>query len=238
MNKILLTPLFLVLIKSLAIAQFHEIGGGVGISNAKTDMGHIHYANTRFSGSGFYRYNFNEVWVLRTELGAARFASRDSYYNTTQSKLRNAYFFTNQIQIAASVEFNFMNFRENTKFRNPFSPFLTVGIGNSVFFGTSQGKPISALNINIPMGIGAKYQVSKNWNVGMMFLAYKFFKDDIDNLNNDLPASIIPKIRNADLASTDWLHTLQFSVSYTIYKLKCPEHFELEVPTFWQRGYR
>lgn len=237
MKKSLIIVLFIFVFKA-ASAQYHEIGGGLGFSNTRTDFGGIAPLSTRFGGTAFYRFNFNEVWVFRTDLNIARFASADKYYNNLQAELRRQSFFTNFVQFGLNMEYNFLNFRAQNKYRHVFSTFLTAGLANSVFFAQSQNRGISAFNISIPFGLGAKYQISKQWNVGLIYLAHKYFVDKIDNIPNNAPPFNSSKVQNPDITTQDWLHTLNFTVSYTIYKLRCPEHFEGEVPSFWQRGFR
>lgn len=221
----------------LADAQFSEIGGGIGISNVRSDLGGVRTANTRYGANFFYRMNLNHIWVARAELKYFNIASSDSYYKKQISEIRNTNFSNNGIEVSFNFEFNFLNFRY-PKYEHKWCPYLSAGIANFSTFGSSFGTN-SLFNVAIPFGFGIKYKLSDHWNLGLNYSVSKTFSDKLDNISSSKSDKYIDKIKGNDASTNDWYHYLGFSVSYTIYKMKCPDHLEDETtPEYWQRQFR
>lgn len=237
MKSIYLSLIFLLAIATEALAQFSEFGGGVGATNVRTDIGGVNMANTRYGVNAFYRMNFNHIWVARTELKYVNMASADKNYNDLLSENRKYSFYNNAIEASFSMEFNFLNFRY-PKDEHKWCPFITAGLANYVLLGNSEGS-ISAFNLAIPFGFGVKYKLDDHWNLGFVYTASKTFNDKIDGITSNAPSNYTAKVRGNDSSTNDWYHFAGLTISYTLYKLKCPKHLEDEkVPTYWQGQFR
>lgn len=225
---------------SLSInAQYSEFGGGIGATNTRTDIAGMRFPATRYGATVFYRYNFNEVWVLRADVRYARLMASDANNSYLLSIYRDYAFTHNVVDIGAHLEFNFLNFRANSKFKHEFTTFLTAGLANYTKFGSSFGASLSPLNVAIPFGMGWKWQLDKHWNIGMIYTASKTFDDYLDGLNNNNPANMPDLLKGWDKATMDWYHFLGFTVSYTLYRLKCPKYDEgMSAEKYWQRRFR
>lgn len=222
---------------NLAFAQFSEFGGGVGVTNVRTDMGGINPANTRYGANLFYRMNLSHIWVARSEVKYANFASADNSYSDLISKKRNYSFSNNAIEASLSMEFNFLNYRF-PKDEHRWCPFLTAGLANFTTFNSSSGG-VSPFNFAIPFGLGVKYKLGDYWNLGFIYTASKTFNDKLDNITNNSPYANSAKLSGNDNSINDWYHYAAITVSYTLYKLKCPKHLEGETaPEYWQRQFR
>ncbi len=219
-------------------AQFSEFGGGIGGTNVRSDIGPVNLSNTRIGVNAFYRYNLSHIWVAKAELKYLQVASKDRYYDNNLSNIRKYEFTNNIAEISLNMEFNFLNFRY-LKDEHLWSPFLTAGIANYSTFGSSFGGAISPFNFSIPFGFGIKYKLSDYWNLGFVYTASKTFNEKIDNITDATPANYSDKVRGNDSSTNDWYHYAGFTISYTIYKLKCPTHLEDEsAPEYWQRHFR
>ncbi|MFN0048753.1 MAG: DUF6089 family protein [Cytophagales bacterium] len=228
---------FIILIPKITYAQFSELGGGVGASNVRSDVGVVSAANTRFGANLFYRMNFSHIWVGRAELKYVNIASDDKNYPDLISKQRNYSFYNNAIEVSLGMEFNFLNFRY-PKNEHRWCPFLTASLANFSTFSNSFGSS-APFNLAIPFGFGIKYKLSDHWNLGFVYTATKTFSDKIDNISSSNAINISQKIKGNDESANDWYHYAGFTISYTIYKLKCPKHLEDETtPEYWQRQFR
>lgn len=206
-----------------AQAQKWEIGAGLGASNTRSDVSTFNFLNTRYAFQGFLRYNFNYAWVVRADLKYFSLYGSDKNNSTQISALRDYTFSANGGQASANVEYNFLDYRD-LKRKVKFSPFLTAGVGICYFRVTNTD--LAPLSPIIPFGIGAKYMLSKNWNIGLLFETSKTFTDRLDGIDSQFPENMDPHIKSADLATDDWYHYFGIKVSYTFYHIKCPDHHD------------
>lgn len=220
------------------IAQFSEFGGGVGATNIRSDLGLVSLPNTRWGVNGFYRWNLSHIWVMRLEAKYVNAASSDSYYDYAVPNARNYSFKNNMLEVSANMEYNFLNFRY-LKDEHRWCPFLTAGFGNYGLFATSYDDKADFFNFSIPIGFGVKFKLSDYWNLGFIYTASKTFNDKIDGISQSEPSEMSVRIRATDEATNDWFHYAGFTISYTLYRLRCPKHLEEEsAPEYWQRHFR
>lgn len=206
-----------------AHAQKWEIGGGMGASNTRTDVSTFNFLNTRYAFQGFLRYNFDHAWVARLDAKYFSLYGSDKNNSTQIAAIRNYTFSDNGAQVTANMEYNFLDFRD-LKRKVKFSPFLTAGIG-ACFFKVSN-TALSAFSPCIPFGMGAKYMINKNWNIGALFETTKTFTDRIDGIDATFPEEMDPHIKSADLSTDDWYYFFGITISYTFYHIKCPDHHD------------
>lgn len=204
-------------------AQKWEIGGGLGVSNTRSDISYFNFLNTRYAATAFLRYNINYAWVIKADLKYFSLYGSDKNNSDTISTIRNYAFAANGGHFSANMEYNFLDYRD-LKHKVKFSPFLTAGIGLCYF--RLSNSDLSVLSPIIPFGFGVKYMVSKNWNIGLLFETSKTFTDKLDGLDSTLPLEIDPHIKSADLATDDWYHFFGLTISYTFYHIKCPDHHD------------
>lgn len=214
-------------ISLISNAQHWEIGCGLGATNSRTDISNFNILNTRVGADAFFRYNFNHVWVARVDLKYLMLDGKDSHNSDIISKLRNKSFHANIFQTSFNIEYNFLDFRD-LKRKVRFSPYLTFGLGISVF--SMQPDFINPSKIpvypTIPFGFGVKYMLNKNWNIGAKYECSVLYNDKLDGIDEKNPNTINPHFRSADLATNDWIHYFCINISYTFYKIKCPPHHE------------
>jgi hypothetical protein len=67
-----------------------------------------------------------------------------------------------------------------------------------------------------------KYVLGGSWNLGVAFGARKTFTDYLDDLSGVDPAS---RLRSANPHNKDMYFYTGVSVSYTFYKVRCPEQY-------------
>jgi hypothetical protein len=214
-------PIFfaLLLISSFAKGQKNEIGFSLGGFNYTGELAPVYNVlNYRPGGSIFYRLNLNPIIALRGSIHAGYIHANEKNSPRPSNSARAAYFTTFVTEAAIMAEYNFFNYR-GRKEDHRLSPYLTGGI--AVF--NSQNRKISNVNSNdyivlsIPMGIGLKYKLSRQMNLGFEFVARKTFTDRIDGVSS----FFLGKHETANIFDKDWYYYTGFTLSYTFYGIKC-----------------
>jgi hypothetical protein len=75
----------------------------------------------------------------------------------------------------------------------------------------------------LPFGVGLKYVLAGQWNLGLEFGARKTFTDYLDDLGGNLNTT--NKFQNGNPFSNDMYVFTSLSVSYTFYKIRCPNFY-------------
>lgn len=209
---ILMLPCFLYSSAQSAYELDHhmEIGFGGGVLNYTGDLApKISYKNMAPGIQAFYRHNHKkEVSVFRINVLFGQIKGSNQLIIPNVAVFDSSFSRT-ALELAAIYEYNFFNYRDikETFFM---SPYLFGGIATSVFFGSENNAIIS-----IPFGVGIKYKLTRNWNLGLEYGARKTFYDRIDMINEDnLLSRSTP---------SDWYYFLGLNISYTFYQQRCPE---------------
>jgi hypothetical protein len=121
-------------------------------------------------------------------------------------------FTTTFYELGEVAEFNFFNYGIGESYRKlkRFTPYIAAGLGVSVW--QVNGK--TGASLNIPLGVGVKYKLSRRWNLGFEFLMKKTFSDKVDGENLADPY----EIKSSFMKNTDWYSTMTFSISYEFSK--------------------
>lgn len=208
---LILTVSFSSLAQSAYELDHHmEIGFGAGVYNYTGDLAQkIRYNNLGPGVQFFYRHNDRkEVSVYRINMLVGQIKGNNTLV-VPNEPLQTLSFSETNIEIAALYEYNFFNYRDikNVYFM---SPYLFGGVALSIFMGNGVTPAFT-----IPFGVGVKYKLSDNWNLGMEYGARKTFTDNIDSVNDDQYYS--------SSTPSDWYYFLGLNLSYTFYQQRCPE---------------
>ena len=224
-------PVFLFLILTvpvLSIAQIHEFGLGLGGFNYTGDINpRYNFLNYKPGGMLFYRYNSaNCVTSFRLGFSAGQLSGSESKSKEYVASIRNASFKSSVTELSLMGEYNFFNYRHKKQLTK-FSPYLTGGLAlftDGSPASTSNSTPETSKNgggigVAIPFGLGVKFILNRNWNLGTEFVARKTFTDYIDGISN----GEIGTRSTGNPLDTDWYFYTGVSLSYTIFKVKCPQ---------------
>ncbi len=211
----------LLLIGAASLAQKIEIGASVGALNYKGDLAPA--LNPRFfrpGGSLFFRYNLSRSVTFRAEGLLGSITANDRYSKDPFQKVRDLSFRTRLSEVNLTTEYNFLNY-ENRRSAFNWTPYVFGGIGYMSFRPSPRTGDYRTSGLVLPFGVGVKYQISRPWNIGLEFGTRKTFTDHLDNLGAN-PFSI-NKLDQGDTSTRDMYYFLGFSVSYTFYRITCPE---------------
>lgn len=175
--------LFFILLSAVAVrAQDWDIGvtaGGAGY------MGDLNARNiTQISGlaGGFYaRRNYSGYISAKVGYMHGQIVATDRLSSNPENQIRNLSFYDNLDELAATCEFNFLEFRPGID-RHAFSPYVFLGIGavhyNPKAYYTDgraydlrplttegQSKPYGSMAIAFPYGVGLKYNFNKKFTI-------------------------------------------------------------------------
>lgn len=214
-----------------AKGQKHEIGLGIGVLNYSGDISRIpNIGMSRPAINGFYRLNLSSAVSLRAGLLFGKIAGKEAHKNTDPiAKVRQGAFEGNLNQLALNFEYNFFNYQyRGNRGDRKITPYFTAGLS---IFNFEHTKVNTTENIDaryafqfaIPFGLGLKYRIKSRWNFNAEFIANKTFTDYLDGVS-DSPVgnTASPKYLSNPLA-TDWFYYLGVSLSYTFYKINCPD---------------
>jgi hypothetical protein len=213
---------------SSAKGQKHEIGLGVGALNYSGDISRIpNVTMSRPGVVGFYRFNPSPVVSLRASLMFGFLAGKEAQ-NDAVGKVRQAEFAASINQFSGAFEYNFFDYKYTAGKRGKrFTPYFTAGLS---FFNfehqrlntTDNVKSRHALEFAVPFGLGIKYRVKSRINFNAEFIANKTFTDYLDGVSSYPVNTVNTKYLSNPLTS-DWFYYLGVSVSYTFYKINCPD---------------
>jgi len=202
---------------SYSFAQVHEFGGMLSNAFYKGSLTNIPtLLDVNPSFTLFYRYNVNPVWVVRPQFSYVSLNYKDANWKTPLSKRRNTSFSADIYEFGLVTEYNFFDYRGENK-RVTWSPYLAGGL--AAFAVSNQENSVTSFNFAIPIGVGVKINLGRQWNIGAEFLARKTFTDDMDGVSG---ISTINRVQAGDSGKTDWYYTLGIFISYTRYTVNCP----------------
>ncbi len=224
-------PVFLFLtlfIINQSTAQKHEFGLGLGGFNYTGEINpRYDFLNYRPGGMAFYRYNSkNRVTAFRLGFAFGKLTGSESRSKEYTAKIRDARMSSSLTEVSLMGEYNFINYRDKKQLLK-FSPYLTAGL--AVFAsqpnttGNSSDSPADlGAQVAIPFGLGVKFILNKNWNLGTEFVARKTFTDYLDGISN----GDIGQKSSGNPLDNDWYYYTGITLSYTIYGVNCPQEYK------------
>jgi Domain of unknown function (DUF6089) len=146
----------------------------------------------------FFRKQFGNYVGLRLSAHYAQLGYSDTYSDNDYQKLRNLSFNTNIWEIALQGDFNFFKFIPNDPYYS-FTPYITLGVGVFTYdpyaytdgqkeflrplgtegqlIGYNGRKQYSTMALCIPLGVGAKFNISEKINFSVE-VGYRFTGTD------------------------------------------------------------
>ena len=219
-------PIFfaLLIIFNSAKGQKNEVGVSLGAFNYTGEVSpNFNVLNYRPAGNLFYRLNFSPVVAIRASFHTGYLHANENNSKRPVSAARGAMFTTLITEAALMAEYNFFNFRGRKDDRR-LSPYLTAGIGifNSKKTKATNTSTNEYIALCLPVGIGLKYKLTRQWNLGFEFVARKTYTDRIDGISS----LSLGTHETGNLFDKDWYYYTGFIVSYTFYGVKCPKSYQ------------
>lgn len=201
-------------------AQQVEMGISLGASNYTGDIASLKLSNFRPAGEVFFRYNLSPVSSLRAALMGGRLGASDFNSQDPFQKKRGVEFTADLVEASLRYEYNFRNFRAREEMLR-WSPFVFMGLSGAIIDvnGNYRKDTAKGIQLGIPFGIGLKYAMAYNWNLGFEFGTRKTFTDGIDSIVNE---ENLGKFQRSNPNDKDLYHFVGISLSYTFEGVLCP----------------
>lgn len=190
----------------ISLDSFCQPGGEVGITGGTGyylgEYNAGHFRNGQVYVAGLYRYNLNDRFAVRLNAGFSKINIRgvallpngtESYPDGFHCKVRD---------FSLVMEFNFRSFLvQKTEKSSWWSPYLLAGAG---FFSTGEEGSLS-----VPVGVGVKFNLFRQWSCGVEWSARKLFTDKVDRLADPWKTGETNFIYNKD-----WFFVAGVTITY------------------------
>jgi hypothetical protein len=212
---------------SAQLRQVHEIGimgGGATYFGDINTAPLQHLSTTREAAAIFYRYNWHSRWSWKNSISYAHIQGADSLSNHLFQQRRNLSFRNRVYGYSTVIEFNFLK-RNKKRYQDlqHFTPYIYAGLGLSYHnpqasfngewvdlmpLGTegqqsalTGNDPYKHLVLDLPIGGGIKYLMSKHWAIGLEVSFHKTFTDYLDDVSKVyIDPDILRQGENGNLA--------------------------------------
>lgn len=193
-----------------------EFGVFLGTSNYSGDVSEqeIKWDQTHPAFSVFGRYNINQRWSFKGFVGYGKISGADSLAKKPANRLRNTNFSSVIYEFSGHFEYNLVKNNLSGRGAKPLIPYLFAGIGvfhfnpKTEFEGKTyelqplgtEGQGTTTYNslekydlttVCIPMGIGLKKRISRNFAVGIEFGARFTFTNYLDDVGGKYVSPIV-----------------------------------------------
>ncbi len=206
--------------------QAIEMGGGFGGFNYAGDMVRgYRVSNIRPGVLGFYKFNFSDVTSIRVSLSYGKIHGDDSKPIDPAADLRDASFSANILESAATLEYNFLDFKHD-KSPIKWSPYFFAGFGMARITGVQTQEDFNKMQPVIPFGLGFKHLLGKKYSLGLEIGARKTFFDLLDGVSDTNHTN--KNFQFGHPGENDWYYFFGFSLSYIFYNIPCP--FQQYIP--------
>lgn len=210
-----------------------EVGLGLGGLVYKGELApHYQFRNNRPALTAFYRRDLLGPITLRAALTGGMLRAADSNVrglNNRQPGLpayRNANLKGSLIELSGGIEYNFFDYHDRRD-KVHFTPYVFVGVAG--FYANTEVRSTSfpslnkrgnVLNLAVPVAVGFKYALSTHWNLGLEVGARRTFTDELDHIDGKSRGQT-DRVGNPH--TPDWYFYNGLSISYTFYKIHCPD---------------
>lgn len=219
--------------QSAAAQNTSEIGVGIGGLSYKGELSPSYqFRNNRPALTAFYRKDISAPITLRAGLMGGMLRADDRNVRGTNGKTpplaayRDASMKGSLLELSGGIEYNFYDYH-NRRDNVHFTPYVFVGVAG--FYANTETNSTAQPQLNqkagivsfaIPVGLGFKYALSEHWNLGLEAGARKTFSDKMDHVDGK-SANQTELVGNPN--DQDWYFYNGLSVSYTFYKIRCPD---------------
>lgn len=208
-------------------AQIHELGVYIGGSNAIADVGATNYISpNKLAFGGIYKWNRSKRHAYRASIIFSDLEGFDTKSDDPRRQQRGYQFNNSILEIAAGMEFTFLDFDLHTG-RKLITPYLFTGLSytkyNDMYFDTTPTstnlEPIETGQSNwtfgIPITLGVKATFIEGFILAAEVGARYTFTDALDGSFNSQPQRI------GNINNKDWYVFSGLTLTYTFGERPC-----------------
>ncbi len=181
----------------------------------------------------FFRYSTHYRYALRLGFNYGNVSASDAKSKELNQLERNLEFTSKIYDFHAIAEFNFVDYRIGND-KHYFTMFIFAGIGGFSFNPKSTGgnpnlyrkSTYATVQLNIPFGVGFKWNISKIFGLGVEWGPRKLFTDYLDDVSG-----VAKNISNGNISGTmlgnprtkDWYFFYGMTISMRLpgFKREC-----------------
>ncbi|WP_220764947.1 DUF6089 family protein [Flavobacterium sp. UMI-01] len=212
------------LVSTAMYSQIHEVGVFLGGSNYIGDVGPTTYIAPNELALGLlYRWNKSPRHSYRISYTLSNLSANDLDSDEGSRNLRGYHFENNIKEVSLGLEFNFFDFNLH-QIGNKTTPYVYSGISytrySSLFFSGGQERTDSRRGtIAIPMTVGIKSKLNRNFIIGIEVGARYTMADDIDGSNPK--NQNLSQLRFGNINNNDWFVFSGITLTYTFGEKPC-----------------
>lgn len=219
MARLLVAGLF---ISIGAQAQKIEVGGGLGGMLYKGELSPG--LNPRFyklAGGVFFRYNASKSLSLRVGVATGQVSADTKDARDPYLRAVGAYFRNTVNEATVDAQYNFRNYKLLRNVKN-WTPYVFGGLGVYSYGKLNNASSEGGLTnkLMFPLGLGVKYEIKRPWSLGLEFGTRFTRSDYLDG--NGFTDGTTDKFGQGTPQKDHYTYTA-LTLSYTFYKLTCPE---------------
>ncbi|MBO7254918.1 MAG: hypothetical protein J6U79_00905 [Paludibacteraceae bacterium] len=193
--------LFLILIVANVQSQsryFAEIGAFGGGTFYLGDANKTPFTYIDATYGGFIKYKLDKRYSFGLQIAGGK-VRIPSYENFAAAK-------TPFVDVEATAEFNFFDFGYDRlkSLTKRATPYIFIGVGCVAYNKKAA--------FTIPFGVGGKFKLSEQFNLGVTWSMNKVFDDDFDNIDN-------PRgLNKGVLINNDWYSKITLYLSFDFWQ--------------------
>lgn len=197
-----------------------EFGGGIGVTQYSGDLS----SGYRFSTAGpaaslHYRLNFSEVVSTRFSLVYGGIKGSDANAVDVLGENRNHSFNSSVLEVSSVFEYHFLDYRSHD-LPQKWSPYAFIGFGIMRLGNPSSEDDFGKNQAVIPMGLGFKHTIGKQFAIEFEAGARKTWFDHIDGISDG--DTTIKNYQYGNPNDSDWYYYTGIRLSYVLYDIPCP----------------
>lgn len=206
-------------------AQINELGVFIGGSNFIGDVGKTNYISPNEPAIGvLYKWNKSPRHAYRFSYMQSTITGNDLDSGIPGRELRGVKFKNNIKEFSAGLEFNFFDFNLHESLIMKISPYVYSGLSyfvyDELFVVNGETKnDFKASTFAIPMIVGVKSNILKNFVLGIEVGARYTFTDNLDG-SNPKNENLEP-LKFGNINSNDWYVFTGFTLTYTFTEKPC-----------------
>lgn len=206
-------------------AQINELGVFIGGSNFIGDVGKTNYISPNEPAIGIlYKWNKSPRHAYRFSYMQSTITGNDLDSEIPGRELRGIKFKNNIKEFSAGLEFNFFDFNLHESLIMKISPYVYSGLTYFVYdelfvVNGETKKDYEAGSFAIPMIVGVKSNILKNFVLGIEVGARYTFTDNLDG-SNPKNENLEP-LKFGNINSNDWYVFTGFTLTYTFTEKPC-----------------
>ena len=224
MKKILVLFIFFIF-QNIMNAQINELGVFIGGSNFIGDVGKTNYISPNEAAIGIlYKWNKSPRHAYRFSYMQSTITGNDLDSEIPGRQQREIKFKNNIKEFSAGLEFNFFDFNLHESLIKKISPYVYSGLSYFVYdelfvVNGETKKDYEAGSFAIPMMVGVKSNILKNFVLGIEVGARYTFTDNLDG-SNPKNENLEP-LKFGNINSNDWYVFTGFTLTYTFTEKPC-----------------